>query len=296
MKKILFFVVLLTILGTVAFYLYQKPAEKISDNNIEEVNVGGKTVKDNIYTIDGKPITLVNGLSEIEIPGSTSKKVTRYFGNGAVGDLNGDDKEDVAFLLTQTSGGSGNFYYVVVALADDKGYRGINAILLGDRIAPQTTEINEGQIVVNYADRKKDEPFAVEPSVGVSRYFQVVNNQLTEVEVSSQVKINNRDWKWVNTVSSDEVIIPQKTGAFSLNLKDDGSVSGTTDCNGFSGRYEISGNKLSFSSLVSTEMFCEGSQENMFAQLLAEVESYSLNEEKNLVFQLKDGLGSMFFE
>lgn len=296
MKKNLFFVLVLVILGAVAFYLYQKPAEKIPDTSLEETSTGGKTVKDNTYLIEGKPVTLVNGLSEIDIPNSSSKQTTRYFGNGASGDLNGDGKKDVAFLLTQTSGGSGTFYYVAVALANDNGYQGINAILLGDRIAPQTTEISEGKIIVNYADRKKDESFAVAPSLGVSRYFQVVNGQLTEVKVSAPVQITNRNWKWVNTVSIDEVIIPQKTGAFSFNLKEDGSVTGTTDCNSFSGKYEISGDKISFNSFVSTLMFCEGSQETIFTASLAEVESYSVNEEKNLVFQLKDNLGSMIFE
>jgi hypothetical protein len=136
--------------------------------------------KDATYTIGGEKVTLVNGICEIEAaPGSASKITTRYFGNEAVGDVNKDGKADITFLLTQETGGSGTFYYIV---ADLRGNQGTNAILLGDRIAPQTTEIRDGEIIVNYADRKPGEPMTTKPSVGVSRYFTVINGILTEVK------------------------------------------------------------------------------------------------------------------
>lgn len=137
------------------------------------------TPKDATYQIEGNPVTLVNGLSEVEAaPGSASKTVTRYFGNEATGDLNGDGQPDVAFLLTQESGGSGTFFYVVAALQIESGSVGTNAILLGDRIAPQSTTIQDGTIVVNYAERKPGEPFTAAPSVGVSKYLKVVDGEL----------------------------------------------------------------------------------------------------------------------
>ncbi|MDD5738476.1 MAG: hypothetical protein PHY72_00905 [Candidatus Pacebacteria bacterium] len=135
------------------------------------------------YEINEQTITLKDGVAETEIvPGSASKTITQYFGNEVKGDFNGDGLSDVAFLLTQNSGGSGTFYYIVVALKTANGYQGTNAILLGDRIAPQTTEFQNGDIVVNYADRKLDEPMIATPSVGVSRYFKIKEGRLTEVE------------------------------------------------------------------------------------------------------------------
>ena len=118
---------------------------------------------------------------EIERQTVTLEKEIRYFGNDANGDLNGDGKEDIAFLLTQSPGGSGTFYYIAVALKTVDGHKGTNAMFLGDRIAPQTTEIRNGEIIVNYADRKLDEPMTTAPSVGVSKYFKVVNNRLIKV-------------------------------------------------------------------------------------------------------------------
>lgn len=148
--------------------------------------------KDATYMIDGQPITLKDGVSEIAAtPDSTAKIVTSYFGNDATGDLNGDGKDDKAFLLTHETGGSGTFYYIAVALTGDNGYQGLNAMLLGDRIAPQTTEIKEGKVIVNYADRNAGEPMTVAPSVGVSKYFQVLNNQLTEATAPAPVQMAN---------------------------------------------------------------------------------------------------------
>jgi hypothetical protein len=139
--------------------------------------------QDATYLIEGQPVTLVNGLSEIEaVPGSVAKIITRFFGNEAFGDLNGDDLEDVTFLLTQNSGGTGTFFYVVVVLQTETGYQGTNAILLGDRIAPQTTRIENGTIIVNFADRNPGESFDVAPSLGVSKYLQVKDTLLEEVD------------------------------------------------------------------------------------------------------------------
>lgn len=126
--------------------------------------------KDATYVIDGRVVTLFDGYAEGEIdPGSTSKIKTRYFGNEVYKDLDGDGREDVAFLLTQDASGSGTFFYVVAALNTERGYIGSQGLFLGDRIAPQTTESGDGMtIIVNYADRAEDEPFSTKPSIGKS--------------------------------------------------------------------------------------------------------------------------------
>ena len=145
--------------------------------------ISAATVNDYLnakYSIDGQEVTLVNGKSEVpSAPGSASKIVTQNFGNAAFGDLNGDGLLDAVFLLTQTTGGSGTFYYVAVALQTQSGYEGINAVLLGDRIAPQSTKLKDGKIIVNFADRNPGEPMTATPSLGVSKYFKVVGKTLT---------------------------------------------------------------------------------------------------------------------
>ena len=167
------------------------------------------------FEVEGKTVTLVNGVSEIEAaPGSAAKTVTRFFGNEAFGDLNGDGKEDVAFLITQEGGGSGTFFYVVAALQSEAGYQGTNASLLGDRIAPQTTQIENGRIVVNYAERKPDEPFTAQPSIGVSKQFQVLDGKLVEgLVVSPSITIPNV------AVPATDIVISQNIDEISNQAK-----------------------------------------------------------------------------
>jgi hypothetical protein len=141
------------------------------------------------YGVGGVRVLLVNGVSEQEAaPGSASKITTRYFGNEALIDLNGDGREDVVSLLTQETGGSGVFYYVVAALNTEHGYKGSEGFFLGDRIAPQTTERGEnGTVIVNYAERKTGESFAVPPSMGVSARL-VFNPKTLQFEKAEAVR------------------------------------------------------------------------------------------------------------
>lgn len=140
------------------------------------------------YLIEGERVLLKDGSHEgVAIDGGSSKSITRYFGNEVQADFNNDGTNDVAFLLTQETGGSGIFYYVALAVGTDEGYQGGSVLFLGDRIAPQSTEFIDGQVVVNYAERHTGEAMVVEPSVGVSRYFAVSANELIEVTSSEEV-------------------------------------------------------------------------------------------------------------
>jgi hypothetical protein len=140
--------------------------------------------KNATYIIDGQRVKLENGIAETEAaPGSASKVITRYFGNEFMTDLDGDGDEDVAFVLTQTTGGSGTFYYAVAALNTPEGYVGSDGYLLGDRIAPQTTELSPNPrhvnvVVFNYADRDSGDPMTAQPSVGKSAYLKIVPETL----------------------------------------------------------------------------------------------------------------------
>jgi hypothetical protein len=137
------------------------------------------------YLVDGKEVTLVNGVSEQEAaPGSATKIVTKYFGNAVEIDLNSDGLMDSGFLLTQDGGGSGTFFFVAAALNTGSSTQGTNTILLGDRIAPQSTNVdpnNPVQFVVNYMERKLSDPMSAPPSVAVSRTFKLDNGKLVEV-------------------------------------------------------------------------------------------------------------------
>lgn len=134
------------------------------------------------YTIEGERIRLAEGRAERQAaPGSATKVKTLVFGAPVYGDLDGDGTDDAALIVVQQPGGSGNFYYIAAALAGDSAYRGTNAVLLGDRIAPKQIDIRNGVIYANYTDRRKDDPMAAAPTVGKSTYLTIEDNKLTEI-------------------------------------------------------------------------------------------------------------------
>ncbi|MGB2580397.1 MAG: META domain-containing protein [Minisyncoccia bacterium] len=271
------------------------------------VNIGASSPKDATYKINGKSVTLSDGVYEESLLlGSASKTITRYFGNEVKHDFDGDGMEDTAFLLTQETGGSGTFYYLAVALNKADGYLGSDATIIGDRIAPQTTEMGKGNIVlVNYADRNPNEPFTVKPSLGKSIWllFDPKTMQFGEVAQNfegeadpARMTLDMNTWKWISTTYSDgKKITPRDSNRFTLTLKKDKTFSASTDCNGGGGGYTTSGNKLSFERMMSTLMYCEGSQEADFSKSLSEVASYHFTSKGELIFELKYDSGVMVF-
>ena len=133
---------------------------------------GATDHKNATYIISGQEVRLKDGVTY----------GTGYFGNEVVKDLNGDGRKDVAFILFNTGWGSGTFYYVVAALNTEKGYVGSEGFLLGDRIAPQTTEIRDGVLIVNYAERGPNEPMTARPSFGKSAYLKL-NTETMRLEL-----------------------------------------------------------------------------------------------------------------
>jgi hypothetical protein len=143
------------------------------------VGAGAVDPRNASYLIDGTVVKLKDGIAEEPAaPGSASKIITRYFGNELATDLDGDGREDTAFILTQEAGGSGTFFYAVAARSTPEGYVGSDGYLLGDRIAPQATTLSQNPrhvrvVVFNYADRAPGEPMSAQPTIGKSAYLKL---------------------------------------------------------------------------------------------------------------------------
>ncbi len=262
--------------------------------------------KDGRYLISGEFVQFTDGLSEVpSAPGSASLITTRYFGNEVKGDLDGDSDEDVAFLITQEGGGSGTFFYLVGAIKEDAGYRGTNAVLIGDRIAPQTTEFKDGRIIVNYADRAAGEPMTAQPSVGKSLYLKYDSESMSFGEVvqnfegeadPSVMKLDMKAWVWESALYNDGTEVkPNKVGDFSITFGKDGRFTANTDCNQMAGQYTADQNLLTMSQIVSTKMYCEGSKEGDFAKILENTASYLFTSKGQLIFEIKFDSGTATF-
>ena len=278
----------------------------VNDSSIG-IEIGASSPKDATYILNNQPIKLKNGVAETEAaPGSASKITTKYFGNEVKYDLDGDGREDVAFLLTQEMGGSGTFFYVAAALNKADGWVGSHATLIGDRIAPQTTNMGKGTIViVNYADRQRGESFTTQPSMGKSLYLlldpktmqfgQVVQDFEGEAD-PARMTLGMNTWRWIKTTYNNDTEVKPYTGAkFTITFKNNGTFAATTDCNSVGGDYTVDGNKISFGKMMSTMMYCDGSQESEFVKMLGEIQSFFFTSKGELVFEFKFDSGSMTF-
>ncbi len=159
--------------------------------------------KNSSYIIEGQTVTLTDGLSETtSAPSSSVEIVTRYYGNELKHDLNDDEQEDVLFLLTQETGGSGTFFYLVAALQTPTGYVGSQAFLLGDRIEPKSISIDEGMTnngthrqnvaVVDFATHASDEPFTAEPTTDTTIWLKLDPDSMQFGEVAQDFEGENR--------------------------------------------------------------------------------------------------------
>lgn len=109
------------------------------------------------------------------------------------------------------------------------------------------------------------------------------------------VKLGDKTWTWINTdLGGGEVFTP-KTSRFTLSFQADGRVSVGTDCNSMGGEYIAKDGVLTFSQMISTLMYCEGSEESQFSQYLSAVAGYSFNDKGELFLSLKDNGGKMLF-
>ncbi len=143
-------------------------------------------VRNMTYTINGETFTLVNSKAEkTYAPGSATKNRFSLFGNPVYGDLDGDGDTDAAVMLVNAPGGSGTFYYAMLVVNNGtSGYKATNAILLGDRIAPQTIEIHDGRALYNFAERRPNEPMTTQPSIGRSVWIHY-DSQTGQISESS---------------------------------------------------------------------------------------------------------------
>ena len=263
--------------------------------------------KNTEYSISGRTIWLIDGVAEAAAaPGSAARVVTRYFGNEVVGDLNADGRDDVLFLLTQETGGSGTFFYAAAALSLERGYVGSEGLLLGDRIAPQTTALRpDGVVVVTYADRAPGESFSTAPSIGKTIWLKLnpTTLQLGEVVQDFEgeadpdtMELGMKAWVWVRAMAGGNDIVPRPAEAFTVTFAADGTFSATTDCNRVRGGYTAQGRELTFAdNMAATRMFCADSQEAVFTQLLTRTATYNFTSRGELVLQLAGDAGSMTF-
>ena len=119
-----------------------------------------------VVTIGDQSFTLINGVAEKQSgPGSAATETVRVVGEPVSSDVTGDGETDVALLLADDPGGSGTFYYAVLAVNDGGSWHATNVVPLGDRIAPEKIEVVDGHFVYRFLERHPGDPMATTPTV-----------------------------------------------------------------------------------------------------------------------------------
>ncbi len=80
-----------------------------------------------------------------------------------------------------------------------------------------------------------------------------------------------------------------------LTFNEDGTLTGTSGCNQFSGTYKVDGNEIAFNEIASTLMLCDTplmEQEEAMSQMLSELTAYRI--EGNTLSIVKNGMMLVF--
>lgn len=101
----------------------------------------------------------------------------------------------------------------------------------------------------------------------------------TTTATTTAVSLAGNTWVWQDSTRADgTTLVPNKPGVFTLEFNAEGNVRGTTDCNGFSGSYTQADVRLESGPFAMTKMFCEGSQETEFINLVTGATTIAIEE------------------
>lgn len=109
--------------------------------------------------------------------------------------------------------------------------------------------------------------------IGFLGLFLLIGCGGSEPEPASSTSITNVVWKWqsvTNQNTSEKTTVPDPE-KYTIEIKDDGTFSGTADCNSFSGTYSQEGG-FSITLGPTTLAFCgEASLDAVYLDLLSNI-------------------------
>ena len=100
---------------------------------------------------------------------------------------------------------------------------------------------------------------------------------------ASAARVDLAGTSWVVTSASGEFV--DATNPPTIAFGADGTVSGTTGCNQYTGTYEVNGSAITFGPLSQTLMLCEGpagTSETLFGPAIQGATSWAVDADGNL--------------
>jgi hypothetical protein len=158
MKKILTVVAVLFVSASLV-YLFIFSSNSKGSEGVPTYNLLGlpESPRNATYQIEGNEVLFLDGNAEFENTKTGEKVVVTSIKDPVFGDMSGDGLEDAALLLT-VSENDATAYYVALALNDDDGYLGINAVRLDSSVVPDEIRIQDEIVVISYSDKGETLP------------------------------------------------------------------------------------------------------------------------------------------
>lgn len=111
----------------------------------------------------------------------------------------------------------------------------------------------------------------------------------------NRMTLGMNKWTWISALYNDGREVKPGNNRFTLTFAPDGTFSASTDCNGMGGDYTAKDGMIAFRDMMSTLMYCEGSQESEFRKILENTSGYHFTSRGELILELKFDSGTATF-
>ncbi|HET9911388.1 MAG TPA: Gmad2 immunoglobulin-like domain-containing protein [Anaerolineales bacterium] len=122
-------------------------------------------------------VQLKNGKLEQGVPGSDNYLSVVMTEFAAMGDLNADDQDEIAVLVSENYGGSGVFVFLAVYANMDGTLTFQTSTMVDDRPQLNALSIKGGEIFLDAVIHGADEPMCC-PTLRTTRHYRLVDNLL----------------------------------------------------------------------------------------------------------------------
>ncbi|MGW8227486.1 MAG: META domain-containing protein [Gammaproteobacteria bacterium] len=233
------------------------------------------------YGIYEDPVTLKHGSYEGQpfVPQGAARPRVQFAEQlYVVGDLDGDGVEEAAGFLTESSGGSGSYTYLVIVDTVNNHYENVATQKLGDRVMIRSLRLGEGELELDLVMAGPQEA-ACCPSLKVHKRYRYAGGKLQETGSKELGHITVQDLarSWSLTHLTWDEPIPVEVKADIVFAAD--RFSGLAGCNRYFGNIKGKGPRnLAVGPIGATRMMCPQPMmqvEDRFLQALQNVKQFS---------------------
>jgi heat shock protein HslJ len=218
------------------------------------------TLKNLTYSgIYDAPVTLKHGRYEGQpfVPeGAARPRVQFAEPLYVIADLDSDGMDEAAGFVTESSGGSGSYTYLVIVDRDNAHYENVATQNLGDRVMIRALRLEQGKLELDMVTAAPQEA-ACCPTLKVHQTFRYAGGKLQQISSMEQGHLTIQDLagSWSLTHLAWKEPIPAEVKADIVFAKD--GFSGLAGCNRYFGNIKGQGPRdLAFGPIGATRRMC----------------------------------------